>query len=75
MVLDYSRNHKYLCRASSFIDIMRDSKSFSHEHVKRNKSKAQPAVRILWPRSEHKLLIKVYVINRIKKKMNTLKVD
>lgn len=73
MILDYSRNHKYLCRASSFIDIMRDSKSFSHEHVKRNKSKDQPAVYILC--SEHKLLIKVYVINRIKKKMNTLKVD
>lgn len=68
MILDYSRNHKYLCRASSFIDILRDSKSFSHEHVKRNKSKAQPAVHILWPSSEHKLLIKVYVINRIKKK-------
>lgn len=66
MILDYSRNHKYLCRASSFIDILRDSKSFSHEHVKRNKIKAQPAVQILWPSSE--LLIKVYVIDRIKTK-------
>lgn len=68
MILDYLRNYKYLCRVFFFIDILRDFKLFSYEYVKRNKSKVQLVVYILWFSFEYKLLIKVYVINRILKK-------
>lgn len=68
MILDYRylRNYKYLFRVFFFIDILRDFKLFSYEYVKRKKSKVQLVVYILWFSFKYKLLIKVYVINRIK---------